>query len=169
MAITEDEVVWAFRLWNGLAEGGRWVVPDLGIYERTGEATLSLKELYAARPDHIVNEDNRSLFDTHDYLVALGTEVGWEIVLDIGKAYNQEGDVLNIPEDRYGQAAVCSKQCGAIVRIEPPEPAKIFVQINKGLCPVCGEKGFTKSWEGLHVYLDDTGARIKQFMNAEEE
>ena len=165
--ITEDEVIWAFRLWNGLAEGGRWVVPDLGIYQRTGENTLTLTELYAATPEHIAGE--RSLFDTHDYLVLLGNEIGWTVDLGIEKSYNQEGEVLTITADRYGQAAVCSKQCGTIVRIEPPEPAKIFVQLTDRKCPTCGEVGFTKAWDGLHVFVDDTGARIKQYMNAEEE
>lgn len=167
MMITEDEVIWAFRLWTGLREGGKWVVPDLGIYTREGENTLVLTELFSATPTH--EEGERSLFDTHDYLVLLGKEIGWEVIVSIEKAYNQEGDVLMIPEDRYGQAAVCSNQCGAIIRIEPPEPAKVFIQITDNECPCCGERGFDDDWEGLHVIVDDTGARIKQFINQEEE
>jgi hypothetical protein len=166
--ITEEDCIWAIQLWGGLAEGGRWIVPDLGVYERTGENQIVLVELYAALPTHKMTKESRTLFDDHEYLVELGKHIGWEVGLAIEKAWNQEGEVLNIPEDRYGEAAVCSKQCGTIVRIEPPEPGKIMIQITDRKCPTCGKQGFTKAWDNLHVVMDDRGARIKQILSEEE-
>jgi len=159
MEITEEQVHWAYRLFNSLAPHGRWTLPGVGVYERTGDRTLTFVEMFTSRPrpDSMV-----SIWDQHDFIVALANSLDWEVQVNIVSAYDIDHNPLNIPEDRIGDVAVCSKKCGTIVRIEPPEPGVVLHKIENKKCPICDKVGFNKEWDGLHVYVDSRGAALRQ-------
>ena len=39
---TQKDIEWAYRLWNGLAIGGTWTLPDVGVYVRVDQNVLAL-------------------------------------------------------------------------------------------------------------------------------
>ena len=154
--VREEEIRWAYNLWNSMTMGGSWVLPGLGIYRRTGERELTLIELHQSTP-----EPSDTLFDNHEYITLLATEMGWEMKEAIERAFDKDAQPLNIPEDQIGRVAACSSDCGSVIRIEPFVPGTICVGISDGLCPVCGEIGFDPSWNGIHVVVDDRGYILK--------
>ena len=162
MAINEDEVQFALRLWKSLVPNGEWILPNVGKYIRTGETQLTLVELYSSK----VIQGERSLFDHHDFIAKLGEEIGWTVSLGIEKAYDSNGDVLNIPNKMIGDVAV--HDCGLVIRVEPANPWQVYQQVLDGVCPHCKEKGFDKKWNNIHVVTDETAIRIKQNRMEEE-
>ena len=142
----QDEVEWCLRLWNSLrvrtedTPGGEWTLEK-------GEES--------------------SLFDHHDYLATLAREIGWEMYLDVKKAKTHTEEFM-IPEDRIGDVTICSKKCGTVARIEPITVDQQYYKLTGGMCPVCGEKGFTKDWHNLHVVIDDRGAALRSMKQEEE-
>ena len=46
MAISQNEVEFALRLWKSLVPNGEWILPKVGKYIRTGETELTLVEMY---------------------------------------------------------------------------------------------------------------------------
>lgn len=175
MAISEDEIDWALRLWNSLIvgeesnpveSGGTWYLDGVGVYVRTALQELTLTEIHCDRPKI---DAERSLFDEHDYIVALAREIGWEIKAEVRKAHAFSGE-FTIPIDRIGDVAVCANKCGTIARIEPLDIGVIYFKLEEGRCPVCGEIGFDDDWHDLHVVIDDRGANLRlQKENEEEE
>jgi len=164
--IDEDDVIWAIKTFTSLAIGGTWHLQGVGVYERTAEDELTMIEIHHAKP----TEESKGLFESHEYLNLLANELGWKMRQQVRKAYDYEGKEMNIPEDRIGEANVCSKNCGTIVRIEPTGPGKVHALIEKGgICPICSGKGFGKDWDGVWVIVDDTGARLKMLAKMEEE
>ena len=166
----QDEVEWCLRLWNSLrvrnedTPGGMWTLEGIGKYERTGLQAMTLVEIHIDRPTK--NEES-SLFDHHDYLATLGREIGWEIDAEVRKAHTFE-ESFSIPEDRIGDVAICSQKCGTVARIEPLAVDQQYYKLNDGICPVCGKKGFAKSWHDLHVVIDDRGAALRSQRQEEE-
>jgi hypothetical protein len=154
--IDEDEIKWAYNLWNSMMIGGTWELPGMGLYRRTGDAQLTLIEIHQSVP-----EPASSLFQQHQYIALLANEMGWEMVEAIERAYDKDSEPLNIPEGKIGRVAACSCECGSVIRIEPFVPGTICVKISDGQCPVCGETGFDPSWNDIHVVVDDRGYILK--------
>ena len=69
---TDNQLKFALRLWESLAIEGKWVLPNVGVYVRTGERTLALREMHTGT---VVSEDT-NLFDHHDYIAHLAQQVG---------------------------------------------------------------------------------------------
>jgi len=176
MAINEDEIKFALRLWDSLIPNGEWLLPNVGKYIKTGTEELTLTEMHqatlqkAAIISNKASINGRSLFDHHDFICYLGKEVGWEIKTEIEKAYDYKGEEMNIPLDRIGDVAVCSKNCGLVIRIEPATPWKIFQQIDEqGVCPFCNKVSFDKAWYNIHVVTDSTAIKMRKSRHSEEE
>ena len=131
---------------------------------RTDLKEMTLTEIHV---DRVNPSDERSLFDHHDYLDTLAREIGWEMHMNVEKAYTFDGE-FTVPTDRIGDVAICNKKCGAIARIEPIIVEQTYYKLTKGECPVCGKKGFTKDWHDLHVVIDDRGATLKNTRQEEE-
>jgi len=173
--INEDEVEWALRLWNSLVvgdendpigTGGSWKLEGVGKYIRTGIKELTLIEIHLDR--HIPNQEGRSLFDEHDYIVTLAREIGWNVKTDVQKAFS-DNEEFSIPEDRIGDVMICSHKCGTIARIEPLDQGIIYYKLDGGLCPICGEPGFDDpDWKDVHVVIDSRGATLKVQKQEEE-
>ncbi len=166
----QDEVEWCLRLWSSLrvrtedTPGGQWTLEGIGMYERTGTQQMTLKEIHIDRAE---KGEESSLFDHHDYLATLAGEIGWEMLLDVKKARTHTEEFV-IPEERIGDVTICSKKCGTVARIEPITVDQQYYKLTKGMCPVCGEKGFTKDWHDLHVVIDDRGAALRSMKQEEE-
>ena len=103
--IDEDEIKWAYNLWNSMMIGGTWELPGMGLYRRTGDAQLTLIEIHQSVP-----ETSSSLFEQHQYIALLANEMGWEMVEAIERAYDKDSEPLNIPEGKIGRVAACFKR-----------------------------------------------------------
>ena len=155
---TDNQLKFALRLWESLAIDGKWVLPNVGVYVRTGERALALREMHTGA---VLSED-ANLFDHHDYIAHLASQVGWVVHEDIRIAYDAQGVERNIPADWIGKVDVCSNKCGAVIRVEPASPWEIYHEIKDGTCPVCKECGFDREWNNIHVVVDDRAVRLKQ-------
>jgi len=155
MAITDNQIRFALRLWESLAIGGKWVLPNVGVYIRTGDTTLTLTELHT----NAVVEEDRNLFDSHDWIVELANQIGWVIYDEIQIAHDVEGKPRNIPMDMIGRVAACSNGCGIVIRVEPPTPWTAFEIIKEGICPHCKQTGFDTEWNDIHVVVDDKSVK----------
>jgi hypothetical protein len=162
MAISQNEVEFALRLWQSLVPNGEWILPKVGKYIRTGETELTLVEMYSPT----VSANERSLFDHHDFIAHLGNEIGWNIALGIERAFDSDGDVLNIPKGMIGDVAVCS--CGLVIRVEPANPWQVYQQVVDGKCPHCKKNTFDSKWNNIHVVTDKTAIRLKESIREEE-
>lgn len=165
MAISDNQIRFALRLWESLAIGGKWILPNVGVYVKTGESTLTLTELHT----NTVIESDQNLFDSHDWIVGLANRVGWVVFDDIQLAHDVDGKPRNIPENMIGSVAACGNGCGIVIRVEPPTPWVAFEVINDGECPHCKERGFGVEWNGVHVVVDDRSVRTLAQMQIEEE
>ena len=157
--ISEEQIEWAYELFNYLAPNGEWTLPDVGVYRKTGENNLTLVNLFASKPrlDDVV-----SIFDQHRFVVLLAESIGWTVDEAIEKAYDVNDELISIPENRMGDLAICSKKCGAILRVEPPEPGTLLTKIEGGVCPVCKRNGFdAEEWDGMYVVVDERATSFK--------
>jgi len=159
---TQRDFEWATRLWGSLAENGRWILPGVGVYVRTGNNRMTLTTIHMARPAD--DAFGNSLFDKHDWIVAMGEMIGWEVDEYIHEAYDEGGDRIIVPDNAVGDVALCLAGCGAIFRVEPLEAGKPYVRINMdGLCPVCGEEeAVDQMLRGIHVVVDKTAVSLKE-------
>lgn len=48
--ISNEQLAWCDRLWSSLRVGGKWQLPNVGIYIKTSDESLTLTELYFSRP-----------------------------------------------------------------------------------------------------------------------
>lgn len=158
----EEDVEWAYYLWNSLSQdNGKWVLPGVGVYRRTGEKTLTLTEIHFAKPNK--NEFGQSVFDRHHWIMVLGDNIGWTIDESVESAKDEDGE-LNIPEELIGHVSVCSARCGAILRVERAIPSEIYEVIGDDLkCPCCQvEQVIEPILKGVHVIVDDRGWQLQQ-------
>jgi hypothetical protein len=158
----QQDIEWAYYLWNSLSVGdGRWVLPNVGAYVRTGVKELTLRELHFSRPT--ANEFGNSVFDQHHWIMALADNIGWEIKEAVLMATDNEGEI-NIPDDLVGLVSMCADRCGAVFRVEGLSPSQQYVKISENLvCPCCGnEQSVEPLLKSVHVVIDDRGYRINQ-------
>ena len=94
--ISEEQIEWAYELFNYLAPNGEWTLPDVGVYRKTGENNLTLVNLFASKPrlDDVV-----SIFDQHRFVVLLAESIGWTVDEAIEKAYDVNDELISIPEN----------------------------------------------------------------------
>jgi hypothetical protein len=159
---TQKDVEWAYYLWNSLSVGdGRWVLPNVGAYIRTGVKQLTLREIHFSKPHE--NEFGSSVFDNHHWIMALADNIGWEIREEVKIATDSEGEI-NIPEDLIGMVSVCANRCGAVYRVEEINPAQQYIRIQDDLvCPCCNEEhSVDPLLKGVHIVLDDRAYAINQ-------
>lgn len=159
---TNKDIEWAYYLWNSLALGeGRWVLPNVGAYIRTGVKQLTLREIHFSKPHD--NEFGTSVFDNHHWIMALADNIGWEIQEEVKTATDTEGEI-NVPEDLIGTVSVCADRCGAVFRVEEINYSQQYIKIQDDLiCPCCGgEHCVDPILKGVHIVLDDRAYEINQ-------
>jgi len=162
-----EQARFAVRLWKSMAIGsGTWTLPGVGKYRRTGDTTLTLIEIHAGNP---VNAVLGNVFDRHDFIVKFANQVGWIVYENVEKAYDAEKVELNVPNEEIGRVAVCSADCGTVIRIEPVDVWKRFHKIEEGVCPVCLDDGFSDDWNGIHVVIDEKSVMLRRKQVEEEE
>lgn len=167
---TQKDVEWAYYLWNSLATGnGRWVLPNVGAYVRTGVKQLTLREIHFAKPQE--NEFGQSVFDNHHWIMTLADNIGWEIIEDVVLATDNEGEEVNIPDELIGMVSMCAERCGAVFRVEEMSPAQQYVKIQDTLsCPCCGrEHAVEPELKGVYVVVDDRGFVLNESRKEQEE
>lgn len=167
----QEEIEWAYYLWNSLAlPNGRWVLPGVGAYVRTGMKELTLKEIHFSKPTE--NAFGQTVFDQHHWIMILADNIGWKIVESVELATDHEGE-LNIPEDLIGHVSVCGNRCGAVYRVEELNTMQQYIKIREDLtCPCCGEPhSVDPVLAGVHIVLDDKSYRLNQekLLKASEE
>ena len=107
--ITNEQLAWCDRLWTSLRIGGKWQLPNVGIYIKTGEDSLILTELYFSRPTPDAFGSNA--FDTHDWVIQAGNILNWRIDSNIERAFDWSGEpVEEWAENRIGDVAVCDSK-----------------------------------------------------------
>ena len=86
-------------------------------------------------------------------------------------AFDEEDIEINVPEEKIGKVAVCSNQCGAIIRVIPVSTGVTYVQISEdGVCPVCGiQDSIEEELRGIHCVVDDTSVFYRQEQIAKSE
>ncbi len=167
---TERDVEWAYYLWNSLSTGnGRWVLPGVGAYVRTGVKQLTLKEIHFAKPQE--NVFDQSVFDNHHWIMTLADNIGWEVKEDVVLATDTEGDEVNIPDELIGMVSMCANRCGAVFRVEEMSPAQQYVKIQDTLaCPCCGEEHAVEPiLKGVYVVVDDRGFVLNESRKEKQE
>ena len=165
----QKDIEWAYYLWNSLSvENGRWVLPNVGAYIRTGVKELTLREIHFSKP-HDTNLEP-SVFDNHHWIMALADNIGWDIKEEVLLATDNEGEI-NIPNDLIGMVSMCADRCGAVFRVEALSPAQQYVRIQDSLtCPCCGnEQAVEPLLKSVHIVVDDRGYVINQTKIQEEE
>lgn len=165
---TQEDVEWAYLLWNSLADHGRWVLPGVGVYTKTAERELTLTEIHFSKPSS--DEFGNSVFDRHHWIMLLGDNIGWTINENVVLAKDEDG-VLNIPQELVGHVSVCKQQCGTILRVEEPNPNEVYEMIGEDLrCPCCNEEdSIDEKLRGVHVIVDDRAWHVINARNEEEE
>ena len=158
---TQRDFEWAYRLWNGLSENGRWTLPGVGVYVRTGQNELTLNEIHYSRP--IDDAFGNSVFEKHDWIVAIAEMISWSVQENIEHAFEETGEKILIPNECIGEVGVCLARCGAIMRVEPLSAGKAYVRIDsEGTCPICGEvEAIEDLFRGIHVVIDDSAFVLK--------
>ncbi len=164
---TQEDVSWAFYLWNSMAIGGRWVCQGVGAYVRTDTKELTLTEIHFAKPQ--TDPLGVGIFDKHHWIMALGDLVGWTIKEDVEIAKDEEGE-LNIPDELVGHVSVCGSRCGAVIRVESPKAGEVYMKIDDDLtCPCCGEVfAIDPALAGIHVLVDDRAFKLNRARQEEE-
>ena len=165
----QRDVEWAYYLWNSLNVGdGRWVLPNVGAYVRTGVKELTLREIHFSKPQD--NEFGDSIFDNHHWIMTLADTIGWTIKEDVMLATDNEGEV-NIPEELIGMVSVCADRCGAVYRVEGLDTGQQYIKVTENLaCPCCGrEQSVDPELKGVHIVVDDRGYQINKKKQKEEE
>ena len=158
----QEDIEWAYYLWNSLSVGdGRWVLPNVGAYVRTGVKELTLREIHFSHPK--TNEFGQSVFDNHHWIMTLADNIGWEVKEAVLMATDNDGEI-NIPDELVGMVSVCANRCGAVFRVESLSPAQQYVKVPESLtCPCCGEEQTIEpTLKGVHIVVDDRGYRINQ-------
>ena len=69
-----------------------------------------------------------------------------------------------------GKVAVCSADCGTIIRAEPYKAGRHYVQLkksesnygNRTVCPSCGLAGFKEEWNDAWVIVDDSANQLRK-------
>ena len=159
--ISNEQLAWCDRLWSSLRVGGKWQLPNVGIYIKTSDESLTLTELYFSRPTP--DAFGNTAFDTHDWVIQAATILNWKVDTNIERSFDWSGEAVEEwPDDRIGDVAVCEANCGAIIRAEPFEPGKYYFKMENQSCPCCGKKGFSKDWVGHWVVIDDTATKLKR-------
>ena len=111
VSITQEQILWCDRLWSSLKIGAKWILPVVGVYTKTSENTLSLTELYFSTPTP--DAFGSTAFDSHDWVLTVGTILNWDITEDIELARDWHGEVIDEwPTHMIGQVDVCSARCG---------------------------------------------------------
>ena len=159
---TQKDIEWAYRLWNGLAIGGTWTLPDVGVYVRVDQNVLALGIIHNSKPSD--DAFGQSVFDRHDWIVALGELLQWNVIEQIQEAYDEDDQQIRINPDDVGNVSLCQAKCGAILRVEELVAGVQYVRISdEGHCPLCGEvEAIDEDMRGLHVVVDSTAYDIKQ-------
>tara|TARA_R100001510_G_C7638144_1_gene195971 strand:+ start:866 stop:1396 length:531 start_codon:yes stop_codon:yes gene_type:complete len=167
--VNQEDIEWAYYLWNSLANpDGRWVLPGVGAYVRSGVKELTLKEIHFSKPTE--NAFSQSVFDQHHWIMVLADNIGWKVVESVTLATDNEGEI-NIPNDLVGHVSVCANRCGAVFRVEELNTMQQYIKIQEDLtCPCCGEKhSVDPSLAGVHIVLDDKSYRMNQDKIIKEE
>jgi len=167
----QEDVEWAYLLWNSLGIGGTWELPNVGKYIKTAENELTLTEIWFSRPEQ--DEFGRGVFDNHHWIMQLADFVGYAIKEKVEKAYDHEVQI-HIPDEMIGEVFTCGARCGAVLRVEPLEVSgHSYVLIDEdGHCPCCGEaERIDPDLRGVHVVVDDRAWLVKQMriLKAQEE
>tara|TARA_R100001510_G_C7655044_1_gene213976 strand:+ start:2213 stop:2779 length:567 start_codon:yes stop_codon:yes gene_type:complete len=159
---TQKDIEWAYRLWNGLAIGGTWTLPDVGVYVRVDQNVLALGIIHNSKPSD--DAFGQSVFDRHDWIVGLGELLQWNVIEQIQEAYDEEQQQIRINPDDVGNVSLCQARCGAILRVEELVAGVQYLRISdEGQCPLCGEiEAIDEDMRGLHVVIDSTAYDIKQ-------
>ena len=159
---TQRDIEWAYRLWNGLAMGGSWTLPAVGVYVRTGNKLLTLGIMHNSKPKDDVF--GSSIFDRHDWIVGLGELIGWAVNEDIHEAFDSNEDSIIVLDEDIGNVALCLNNCGAIIRIVALEAGVQYIPISmEGECPLCGMlEAIPHEMRGKHVVVDDSAYLMKQ-------
>ena len=155
---TQQDVEWAYLLWNSLALDGVWNLPEVGVYRKTGERQITLVEIHSTVPS-----EAEGLFSRHHWIMQLGDLLGWTVEEAVERAY-QNDVVVNVPEDMIGEVAACASRCGCVVKVEPVVPGVSYYEVDdECTCPCCGTPlSFDRAFRGVHVIVDDSGRVLKQ-------
>src|SRR6056300_2032988 len=159
---TQKDVEWAYYLWNSLSVGeGRWTLPNVGAYVRTGPKELTLREIHFSKPQE--NQFGSSVFDNHHWIMTLADAIGWTITESVILATDNDGEI-NIPNELVGLVSVCANRCGAVYRVEELNTGQQYVKIQPNLaCPCCGDEHAVEPvLDGVHVVVDDRGYVVNQ-------
>ena len=142
---TQKDIEWAYRLWNGLAIGGTWTLPDVGVYVRVDQNVLALGIIHNSKPSD--DAFGQSVFDRHDWIVALGELLQWNVIEQIQEAYDEDDQQIRINPDDVGNVSLCQAKCGAILRVEELVAGVQYVRISdEGHCtPAVKSKPLTRT------------------------
>ena len=156
----KEDIEWAYLLWNSMTVGGEWTLPSVGVYERTGEVELTLKEIHYSTP---LTDAVPSVFDQHHWIMVLADLIGWRIEEKVERAFDHTIEV-NIPDEMLGDVSICNARCGAMFRVEPLSTGVNYTMIDDdATCPCCGGTNCVDEvLKGVHVVLDDGGWVLKQ-------
>ncbi len=165
---SKEDVDWAVNLWGSLKIEGTWTLPAVGVYRRTGANTMSLTHIHASRPNPDVF--GQSLFDKHDWIVALGEVLGWTIIEEVEEAWDEDDERILVPLNSIGDAGVCSNKCGAIFTVQPIKAGVPYYKIDQdGTCPICMKKDSVPNYlRDMHVVVDDSAYLLKMKYSEEE-
>lgn len=159
--VSNHQIEWCDRLWTSLKIDASWTLPSVGIYVKTGTYELTLNELFFSKPTP--DAFGMNAFDTHDWVIYVAGLLNWNVKTEIVKAHDWDGNEVEMwDSSRVGEVDVCSKKCGAVIRIEPYVAGNHYTQIDdKGVCPCCDQIGFESQWFNCWVVVDDRAARLK--------
>jgi len=157
---TNEDVEWSYLLWNSMTIGGLWTLPNVGVYERTGERELTLIEIHFSKP---LPNTITSPFDQHHWIMVLADMINWKIEEKVKRAYDHEL-LINIPDELIGDVSICKSKCGAMFRVEPLAAGTKYSLIDElATCPCCGKEGSVEDeLKGIHVVVDDAGWLLKE-------
>tara|TARA_R100000995_G_scaffold41700_1_gene19419 strand:+ start:3526 stop:4065 length:540 start_codon:yes stop_codon:yes gene_type:complete len=173
VSISQEQILWCDRLWSSLKIGAKWILPVVGVYTKTSENALSLTELYFSTPTP--DAFGSTAFDSHDWVLTVGTILNWDITEDIELARDWHGEVIDEwPTHMIGQVDVCSARCGTIIRAEPYRAGEHYVQLKKSdgkgtMCPTCNKVGFDRVWTDAWVVVDDSATQMRRRLGIKEE
>lgn len=169
ISVTQEQLLWCDRLWSSLKIGAKWILPVVGVYTKRSEDTLVLTELYFSTP--VPDAFGSTAFDSHDWVVSVGTILNWRVIEEIELSRDWQGEVVEQwPRHMIGKVAVCSADCGTIIRAEPYKAGRHYVQLkksesnygNRTVCPSCGLAGFKEEWNDAWVIVDDSANQLRK-------
>ena len=171
--ISRDQLLWCERLWSSLKIGAKWILPVVGVYEKTSENSLALVELYFSTPTP--DAFGSTAFDSHDWVLTVASILNWRVTEEIELARDWHGEVVEEwPRHMIGKVAVCSADCGTIIRAEPYQAGKHYVQLKKArhsrltVCPSCSLSGFKEEWNDAWVIVDDSATQLRKKLGIEQ-